>query len=144
MRCLLLISLLLALHSPAFATYKCASDGKITYSDHPCQNGKSSELDDTENKPSETDIAKARQQNVEEKNKLKQLETARHKREAQQEKREQQIQKAVDARNKKCDSLVQKKEWAEEDVRRATGANLERAKLKARRATEKYKLACKR
>jgi len=138
----ILASLFLFVSCPALAVYKCESGGKTIYSDAPCATGQSSDLGDIADKSSPEDVAKARQLHAQEKAKVKQLEKARHQREAQDEKRQQQALKAAAAKKKKCAALEQKKKWSAEDAASASIKRLEQAKLRARRAAEKYEMEC--
>lgn len=137
---LFLIYLLSFLACPAFATYKCASDGQTYYSDRPCQDGKQAII--TPTGVNTTDSAEARQRAEREKKELKQLENARHKREAREEKEQKKAEKEALSHKKKCASLAQKRKWAEEDAASAPIKSAEKAKLKARRSAEKYTLEC--
>lgn len=142
MRYLLFVFLLLGSSAPAFAVYKCNSGGKTSYTDSSCANGTSSDLGDISNKATPSDLAQAHEQNTQDKRKLKKLETARHKREAVEERQQQKMAKAADSKRKKCASLQLKKKWGNEDAANATGKNREKARLRARRLAEKYDLEC--
>jgi len=139
---ILLLSLLLSISLPVLAIHKCESGGKIIYSDVPCLDGKSSDLGAMADSSSASDVDKAKRQNAQEKSKLKQLENARHKREAQEEKQQLPIARAAAIQKKKCANLAQKKRWGDEDAAKASGKNLDAARLKARRLGEKYTLEC--
>lgn len=136
------LSILFFISLPALAVYKCESGDKVVYSDVACINGKPSDVDDKLGKPSASDVAKAKEQNAQEKKELKQLENTRHKREAQEEKQQQQFAKTAMSKQKKCAALEQKKKWNQEDVARATGKKLETAKRKSHQIEEKYRLEC--
>jgi hypothetical protein len=127
---------------PAMAIYKCETGGKVTYSDVPCPNSKTTVIGDQSRQSSSSDIAEAKQKNEHEKRELKQLENARHKREAKEEKQQQQIAKRFESKKKKCAALEQKHRWSKEDLARATGRKVEPAKRRERRLAEKYDLEC--
>ncbi len=134
------LSFLLASFSiPGLAIYKCESAGTTTYSEVPCPGGKLMDLDD---KPNESEAAKSSQQSAKEKQQLIRLENARHKREAVEEKAKQRAARAAAAKERKCASLAQRKNWLQEDAAKASGKSAEKAKLKARRMAEKYQLEC--
>ncbi|MGZ5818998.1 MAG: hypothetical protein ACXWJD_09660 [Burkholderiaceae bacterium] len=139
---LLFASVLFAFSIPALALYKCEAGDKITYIDAPCTMGKSQDLGSTTGKTPASDLAKANEQNAQDKSRLKQLETARHKREAEEEKQQHKLDAAAQNKKKRCGSLALKKKWSKEDAAHATGKKEETAKRKARRAAEKYELEC--
>lgn len=134
---LLLAGLFLALSAPAFAIYKCEADGKFSYSDTLCPNGKTLDL-----AVSVSDAASARQQASQEKRALQHLENDRHKREARDEKEQQRAAHAYANRQKKCAALARKRKWADEDLASAKLKSIEKAKRKSRRLTEQYDAQC--
>jgi len=129
--------LLGSLTAPAFAVYKCESNGTVTYSDQHCPGGK---VLDTGSAPATGDTAR---QNAENKAQLKRLEHERHKREAQEEKEQQRAAHAAAAKQKKCSLLARRSKWANEDAPAATGKAREKTKLKARRVAEQFEAECK-
>jgi len=131
--------LLVSFSMPALAIYKCESAGTTTYSEAPCPGGKLMDLGDM---PNEADAPKSSQQTAKEKKELARLENARHKSEAAEEKVKRQAARAAAARERKCASLAQRKNWLQEDAAKASGKSAEKAKLKARRMAEKYRLEC--
>ena len=146
---ILTFSTFLALSMPAFAIYKCEADGNVTYSDTGCAKGK---MIDMREKPVPADATKAgiaqanadraRQKAEQEKKEAKRLEAQRHKSEAKDDKEQKQAARSAEAKRKKCASLAMRKKWTEEDAANTTGKSAAKAKLKARRATEKYELEC--
>lgn len=142
MRQFLLASLLAVISLPALAVYKCEVDGKVTYSDAHCTSGKSVDLGEQAPTSTAADIAKANEQNAQEKSKLKQLETARHRREAKEEKQQRKIANATAIKRKKCASLELKRKWSHEEMANASGKKRERAQRNARHTEEKYLLEC--
>lgn len=131
--------LLVSFSMPALAIYKCESAGSVTYSQTPCPGGK---LMDIVDQPNEADAAKSRQQTEKEKKELARLENARHKSEAAEQRAKLQAARAAAARDRKCASMAQRKNWAQEDAAKASGKSADKAKLKARRMAEKYQLEC--
>jgi hypothetical protein len=138
----LIVAFLLSFSLPAFAIYKCESGDKVIYGDAPCNNGKSYDLGDKTSHSSASDIAKANEQNIEEKSKLKHLENARHKKEAAEEKQQQKIAKAEVSKKKKCTSLELRRKWNHEDMANSAGKKHESAKRKETRLKEEYELEC--
>lgn len=136
----LLIAILISLSAPALAAYKCESDGKTTYGDAPCPGGKEIDINDP---ASPSEASKIRQQTAQENKKVKQLENARHKREASDEREQQRVARAYAAKKHQCASLAQRQTWIHEDAAKAVGKAAVKAKLKARRADEKFQLECR-
>lgn len=133
----LTVAFLLSCSTPALAVYKCAEDGKVSYSDTPCAGGRQLDI----SIPA-VDATSARQQFAHEKNELKRLENDRHKREAIEEKEQLRVARAMASRKKKCDALARRVKWAEEDSRLAQGRSTEKAKRRAHRLTEQYDGEC--
>lgn len=134
---MLLAGLFLALSMPAFAIYKCEVDGKFSYDETPCPNGKALDL-----AVSAPDAASARQQASREKSALRHLENDRHKREAREEKEQRRAARAYASRQKKCATLARRRKWADEDLASAKLKSIEKAKRKSRRLTEEYDAQC--
>jgi hypothetical protein len=135
----LLIALLLSWATPSFAIYKCASGGKVVYSDTACANGKI--LDINAAPPAHPDAAIRRAS--QEKQQAERLESIRHKREALEEKEQKRAARADAAHQKKCDTLARRQKWAEEDAASAAGRKGEAARRKSRRAGEEYLAECR-
>ena len=143
MQKILLLAFLISLSAPALAIYKCASEGKITYSDSPCSNGKSVRFEESSGStPLSSDAAKARQQAVREKNELKRIESERQQQEAQENKERQKLVQANAGKRKKCAELSLQQKWAEEDAATASKKSAEKAKRNARRKAEKLQMEC--
>jgi hypothetical protein len=137
---MLLSAVLISATIPAFAIYKCESGAKVTYSDTACIGSQSTDLG---NPATRSDNAsQIRRELAQQKAEVKQLETARHKQEAQQEKLRKTALRTEAARQKKCASLARRKKWADEDAAAATGKSREKARRKARRAEEVYDSEC--
>lgn len=136
----LLSALLISAAIPAFAIYKCESGAKVTYSDTTCVSGQSSDLGDPATKSDNT--SQVRRELAQQEAEVKRLESARHKREAQQQKLRKTALRTEAARQKKCASLARRKKWADEDAAIATGKSRENARRKARRAEEVYGSEC--
>jgi hypothetical protein len=143
MRKTLMLAFLVSLSTPALAIYKCESDGKISYSDSPCVNGKSVRFEEPPHSaPLPPDAANARQQATRDKNELKRLENERERQEAQEDKERRKLVQADAAKRKKCSELALQQKWAEEDASAASGKSAEKAKRNARRKAEKLQMEC--
>lgn len=133
---------LLALALPAAAqaqVHKCTVDGKVTYSQAPCERGQAA-LIAVPNAPPSDPGAKA--ELARQKREGKQLEKERLQREAHQDRADETAHRAAAARRNKCQKLKQDQKWAEEDARGALIQHSERAHIKAKRAAERYTLEC--
>lgn len=143
---ILALSLLFLLSAPALAIHKCEIDGRISYSDVPCQPGESLPLNGAmPDKVSELDSDSAKQRAAREKKELHRVEKERDQADAldaKNRKERQKIAKADTAHKRKCAALALKQKWNDEDAAAATFKSAERAKRAARRQAEKYELEC--
>jgi predicted ribosome quality control (RQC) complex YloA/Tae2 family protein len=139
MRTALLLALLMSCSAPAFALYKCGSDGKITYSDLPCTNGKTL---NTFAAGAAAEAGDSQQRLAADKAEAHRLEQARHQREDKEERAQRRTARAAASQHKKCRSLALHQRWAQEDARKAAGKAADKASTKARRAAEKFELSC--
>lgn len=140
---ILLLSILALLSAPALAINKCEANGKISYSDAPCRNGKASKIEaESRSEPTSSDIANARQQAAREKNELNRLENERQQNEAREEKERHQLARANAGKQKKCADLALRRKWAEEDAAGASGKSAEKVRRTARRQAEKFDQEC--
>jgi len=139
MNTLILLAFALSTAGSESEIHKCTVDGRVTYSQMPCDRGLSSVLK-VPDAPAPDAGAKAdwtRQQKM-----SRDMQTEREKREARQSRDDEVSDKAAAIRRGKCKKLRQDQKWAEEDARGALLQQVERAQLKARRAAERYKLEC--
>jgi hypothetical protein len=140
MKPLPLLLLAMALPAGAQALHKCTIDGKVSYSQQPCERGVASTLEVPPAPPPNPAASGDLQRQEREANKLA---AERRKREAREERQELAEARAVATHNKKCKKLQMQQKWAEEDARGATLQNTERARLKAKRAADTYQLECR-
>ena len=138
MRAALLLALLMSCSAPALALYKCGADGKITYSDLPCTNGKTL---GTLAASAAAEAGDSQQRLAADKAEAHSLEQARHQREDKEERIQRQAARAAASQHRKCQWLALHQGWAQEDARQAACKATEKARLKARRSTEKYELS---
>jgi len=136
---LMLIAALVLSAMPALAAYKCEAGGKTTYGDAPCAGGKAIDISDP---ASPSEASNVRLQTAQENRKVKQLENARHKREAIDEREQRHVARAYAAKKHKCASLAQRRDWSHEDAAKAVGKAAIKARLRARRADQKFQLEC--
>ena len=137
---LLLIALLPAVCTPAFAIYRCDAGGTTSYSDAPCPGGKLVAAPHTQ--PSAADAQQAQRQLTEKKEQLQRLENERQRQEAAEDRQQRQRARAAAAQRKKCAASALRVQWAEQDARQAAGKSVPKAAQKARRAAEKHELEC--
>lgn len=138
----LLPALLVVLAIPAGAQtlHKCTIDGKVSYSNQPCEKGVASTIEvPAAPAPDPAAVADLKRQERE----ADRLGSERRKREAHQEREQLAGARSAASRDKKCRKLEMQQKWAEEDARGATLQNTERARLKAKRAADMYQLECR-
>ncbi len=129
------------LAAQAQTVHKCTLDGKVSYSDQPCPAGAGAAavLDVPSAPAADPDAIKAVRQ---QKKQADSLEKSRLKRQEKDEREDAKAAQAAAVQRKKCGKLKLNKQWADEDARHATGAAVEAARLKARRAGEAMALEC--
>lgn len=140
MKNLIVGCLLVLMIDPALAVYKCEADGKVSYGDSACADGKKLPFSP------ETDAASAsmaQKRLMSDKKEAERLSAIRHKEEAIQEKQAAKYRRIAASQQKKCLLMEQRLKWAEEDASKATGSSAEKSRRKAKRANEKYQLECK-
>jgi hypothetical protein len=121
--------------------YKCTVDGKVSYADHPCAHGRTTELA-VPPAPSGAEAAAALERD---KARLAALQKERSTLEARAEREERGQQgaaRAAAAARQKCERLRLQARWAEEDAARAGKATSAAARLKARRQAEALAVQC--
>lgn len=128
----------LAATLPASAMYKCEQDGRVAYTDTPCEGGK---LLDLKTSPA-TEEGDAKRQAAREMQALNALERDRHKREAADERESKKASRESAARHRKCAAHARRERLAIEDVRRSTGIANEKARRKAERVRADYEAEC--
>ncbi|MCW5298127.1 hypothetical protein DXT88_08040 [Herbaspirillum lusitanum] len=140
---LLALSLLLC-SLPAWAVYKCDSDGKVTYSDAACANGTTVAIDDARgvNSPTQTTAAKdkALRQRLDKSRAAEEKRVSRQR--EKQEREEARARLVAEKQKRKCAQLAQRKSWAEDDLRNAPVKTMEKARRKSQRAAENYRAEC--
>jgi Domain of unknown function (DUF4124) len=133
---LLLAGLAVTAHAQV---YKCTVDGKITYSQVPCERGSATVLAvpdaPSPSRESARDVERMRRAGA-------QLEKERVARDIAQERFDARADRAAATRKQRCDKLRLQAKWAEEDVRRAQPQAQEAARLKARRAADRIAVEC--
>jgi len=117
--------------------YRCESSGKISYSDLPCAG---SQLDISQ-ASSTTDSADPVSKN--ERSEVSRLQKLREQRERQDQQIRDLAARGAAARERKCRSLALQVKWREEDVRESTLDKAHKAKIRLRRATEKFDSECR-
>lgn len=136
---LLLLALLCAVSLPAAAIYKCKTGTQITYSDTACANATAIDAGGTFSARAAGEV---RQRLAADKAELDRLTGERRKNEAVEERAQEKHARAAAGKRKQCALLEQQRQWAQEDAATAPKKALATAQRKARRAAEKYALAC--
>lgn len=139
MRTALLCALLAAIPAHAQTINKCTVDGKITYTEQPCQGGSASVIAVPEAQPANPEAA-AELKRMQAQSQA--LEKERHQREARDERQQVQQARAARAYHKQCGKLRMEKKWADDEARNASVQDQQRARSKAQRAADKLALEC--
>ena len=132
---------LAALSAQAQNVHKCTVDGKVSYSDMPCPSAAASATTLVVPAAPPADPAAAADL-ARQKKQAAALEKARHRREDQDAREADKAARAASVQHKKCAKLKLNKQWADEDVQRASVPKLDHAKLRAKRAGEALALEC--
>jgi hypothetical protein len=143
MRDAILLSLLMAVSLPAMATYKCESQGHVTYTDIPCGAAQAT----LSPVPLPADAAAARQQAASERRELAAIEKRQQAERAasERERRRRKQDKTELAHKKKCTVLGLEQKWTAEDAAAASHTVSEKTqglKKAARRKAERYEAEC--
>jgi hypothetical protein len=118
--------------------YKCTVDGKVSYGEHPCAHGRTTELGVA---PAPSG-AQAAETLARDKARLAALQKDRSVREAREARVNRHAARAAELTRQKCARLRLQAKWAEEDAARAGKAVAARARLKARRQAEALAVQC--
>ena len=140
MRLLPLLAACLLTNALADPVYKCTQDGRTSYSDRPCAQGKSTELPPVGIRPEGAESVTTRDARtlVE----LEKLRIAREKERERIDKADARQARVVATHRKQCARLNLRKRWAEEDVARLTGRAKAAAQRRVKRATEALAVEC--
>ena len=138
---------LASLNTQAQSVYKCTLDGKVSYSDTPCASNTATSstlpvpVAPAANPSAASDLQRLKKESAaveKERQKAAQREAREAERAAERETKRAAVQR------KRCAKLALTKQWAEEDARRATAANVDKAGLRAKRVGETMQLECPR
>ena len=128
---------------PALAIVKCTHNGSVEYTDGECVTARvMPPLDLRQPQSLNADRADASRRAAAEKAELERLENARHRSEQQIEKQQLRQRSAIRLRHQRCEALLLRKKWLEEDRRAATSRSNKSISKKSRRLAEKYALEC--
>ncbi|UGQ48456.1 DUF4124 domain-containing protein [Massilia endophytica] len=134
------IAMLLAASAQAQTIHKCTVDGKITYSEAPCERGTGTVLAVPDAPPANPESKAALKRMQKE---AGALEKERKAREARQEREDARHDRQAADHRRRCGKLALERKWADEDVRRSSPQSMEAARTKARRAAERQALECR-
>ncbi|SDD19397.1 protein of unknown function [Massilia sp. PDC64] len=141
MRMLPLLAACLLTNALADPVYKCTQDGKTSYADRPCAQGRSVEL------PPPAGIRPEGAESVATRDartllQLEKLRIAREKEQERSDKADARQARIAATHRKQCARLTLRRRWAEEDVARLTGRAKVAAQRRAKRATEALAVEC--
>lgn len=123
--------------------YKCLKEGVISYSQVPC-NGQTSEKQEIKTySPSKEQAAQSKKDNLARQKEYDRLVRAREKDEAKLEAARRQLAKQIASKQKQCDNLKLKTDWAREDYRGAQPRAQEKMRQKLKRTEQVYAMNCK-
>jgi hypothetical protein len=141
----LVVSLLVVASGAAAATYRCESDGRVTYSDKPCVGGKQGTVE-TDDPVDPADRAAAAERRRQEQAQLTQFDRNRT-REEQQDLRALALAKKRDADVAKhttaCSKLARRARNAHDDFDIAGPSDQPKARLKMQHADADFEALCK-
>ena len=139
MKLLPLLLMAMALPAGAQALHKCTIDGKVSYSQRPCEKGVPSTIEvPAAPVPDPAAAADLKRQERE----AEKMASQRRKREAREERESLAEARADASHNKTCKKPQMQQKGAEDDARGASLQNTERARVKAKRAADMYQLEC--
>jgi len=121
----------------AHAVYRCESQATVSYSDLP-YNGHQLELSSQPAATSRDDDAMKH-----ERSEVSRLQKLREQRERQDQQIRDLAARGAAARERKCRSLALQVKWRQEDVRESTLDKAQKAKVRLRRAEEKFNSECR-
>ena len=122
---------------------KCVDGRSVEYKDSACPNAHPVRLIDLRDDTARnTDQSQAKQRAAAEKAELLRLEAARHREEQRLEKSHLRQAILVRARRQRCDALLLRKKWLDEDRRETTSRSNKVFSKKARRLAEKTAIEC--
>ena len=129
------------LGSHAQDIHKCTIDGKISYGDRPCPAAAtaasvlSAPVAPPPDPRAAANLARTRKE-------AQALEKARLTRDDKEERANAKAVQAASVQRRKCDKLRLSRQWADDDLRRATAATIDQARLKAQRAADQLAVEC--
>ncbi len=136
-RALLAALSLLSLSPAAPAVHRCDIGGKAVYTDLPCDGRALPPPMQPPAAPADDDQLKR------ERAELSRLQKLREQRERQDQQIRDLAARGAAAREKKCRSFAQQVKWREEDLRVSTLDKAEKARVRLRRAQEKFEAECR-
>jgi hypothetical protein len=140
-RLLPLLAACLLTNALADPVYKCTQDGKTTYADRPCAQGRPSVLPPPAGirpEGAETVATRDARTLLE----LEKLRIAREKAEQRSDRADARRARAAATHRKQCARLQLRRQWAEEDVARLTGRAKTAAQRRMQRATAALAVEC--
>ncbi|MFN5445480.1 MAG: hypothetical protein ACK5AJ_02405 [bacterium] len=135
------IFLLIFLCAPlcAHAVYKCPRQGAIVYTDTPCEG---TQLELPISTPSRSHETNQDRTLANDRAEVARLQKIREQRERQDQQIRDLSKRGAAAREHKCKTLSLQLRWREEDLREAPLQSQHKARLRVRRAAEKYAMEC--
>lgn len=129
-----------AFEAQAQSVYKCTVDGRISYGDLPCPTGAAASSMLAVPAAPASAAAAADLERMQKESAA--LQKTRQKLEAREARASERAARTAAVQRKRCAKLALAKQWADEDVRRAPAAKIDKARLRAKRAGESLSVEC--
>jgi hypothetical protein len=125
------------------SVFRCHHNGKTSYSERPCTQGKSESVVIKALPANQHAAAKQKKEHLQRTQYLKKVEAEREKEYAKLDRERNQEAKKYARAKKHCEDLRKKAQWAKEDLRNATPKTEVKARIKLKRAQQTAEYACK-
>lgn len=123
--------------------YKCTKNGVTSFSQTPCIGQTSTTQEVKTYTPSKEEFARATKENQVRQKEYDKLVKTREVEEAKMDRMRRAAAKQAAVKQKQCDNLKMKTDWAKEDYRNAKPKAQEQARTRLRRSEQVYSMSCK-
>lgn len=123
--------------------YKCVQNGLTSFSQTPCPNSNNTKHDIKSYTPSNDAYTTAQRENQNRQKEYDKLVKIRHQSEAKDEAQRRAAAKQLAVKQKQCDNLKLRTDWAKEDFNNAKLKAQEHARTKLKRSEQLYAMNCK-
>lgn len=123
--------------------YKCTKNGVTSFSQTPCSGQLSTIHEVKTYTPSKEEVVRAAKENQARQKEYDKLVKTREMEEARIDRMRRAAAKQAAVKQKQCDNLKMKTDWAKEDYRNAKPKEQEQARTRLRRSEQVYSMSCK-